>query len=236
MTLLLGLRYFTRAALNLLPMELPKFQNEALLRQALTHSSYANEHPGLGPDYERLEFLGDSILEFVVRDLLFAHYPDMDQGDLSKRADVLVDESRLADLAVQLGIPARIHLGVGAQAERNNPSVQADVFEAVIGAYHLDAGIPAAYAYVKSIFESLVDRVHDLWVTDPVTALQEFVQAHWGGTLPSYVEVERSGPDHAKIFVYEAQVAGKSYGTGQGNSIKEARKQAAIAALRKLKQ
>jgi ribonuclease-3 len=72
-------------------------------------------------------------------------------------------------------------------------------------------------------------------VTDPVTALQEFVQANWGGTLPNYVEVERSGPDHAKVFIYEVQVAEKSYGTGQGNSIKEARKQAAIAALRNLK-
>ncbi len=216
-------------------MELPKFKNETLLWRALTHSSYANEHPEAGPDYERLEFLGDSILEFVVRDLLFAHYPDMDQGDLSKRADVLVDESRLAELAVQLGIPPQIRLGVGAQAERNNPSVQADVFEAVIGAYYRDAGIAAAYDYVKSMFDPLVDRVYELSVTDPVTALQEFVQANWGGTLPNYVEVERSGPDHAKVFVYEAQVAGKSYGTGQGNSIKEARKQAAIAALRKLK-
>ncbi len=218
-----------------MPMELPKFQNEALLRQALTHSSYANEHPSECPDYERLEFLGDSILEFVVRDLLFARYPDLNQGDLSKRADVLVDESRLAELAVQLNIPPQIRLGVGAQAERNNPSVQADVFEAVMGAYHLDAGITVAYAYVKSIFEPLVDRVYEPWVTDPVTALQEFVQANWGGTLPNYVEVERSGPDHAKVFVYEVQVAEKSYGTGQGNSIKEARKQAAIAALRNLK-
>jgi ribonuclease III len=222
-------------------MELPKFQNEAWLRQALTHSSYANEHPEenehpkAGSDYERLEFLGDSILEFVVRDLLFERHRAWNQGELSKRADVLVDESRLAELAVQLGIPDRIRLGVGAQSERSNPSVQADVFEAVIGAYYRDAGIAAAYDYVKSMFDPLVDRVHELWVTDPVTALQEFVQANWGGTLPNYVEVERSGPDHAKVFVYEVQVAGESYGTGQGNSIKEARKQAAIAALRKLK-
>jgi ribonuclease-3 len=216
-------------------MELPTFKNEALLWQALTHSSYANEHPKEGPDYERLEFLGDSILEFVVRDLLVARYLDMDQGDLSKRADVLVDESRLAELAVQLNIPPQIRLGVGAQSERNNPSVQADVFEAVIGAYYLDAGITAAYAYVKAIFQPLVDRVHELSVTDPVTELQEFAQAKRGGSLPHYVEVERIGPDHARVFVFEVRVAGESYGVGRGSSIKEARKNAAIAALRKLK-
>jgi ribonuclease-3 len=216
-------------------MDLPSFQNLALLRQALTHSSYANEHPSKGPDYERLEFLGDSILEFVVRDLLFARYPTMTEGDMSKRADGLVDEPRLAQLAVQMDIPEQMHLGAGAQHERHNPGVQADMFEAVIGAYRLDAGMAAAYDFVASIFSPLIDLALELSITDPVTELQEFVQAHWGGTLPSYVEKDRLGPDHAKVFIFEVLVGETSYGTGQGNSIKAARKNAAVEALRRLK-
>ena len=216
-------------------MDLPTFQNPALLRQALTHSSYANEHPSEGPDYERLEFLGDSILEFVVRDLLFARYPHINVGEMSRRCDRLVDEPCLAKLAVDLGIPNHMRLGAGAQHERNNPSVQADMFEAVIGAYRLDAGIAAAYSYVEGIFNPLVDSVLTLQVIDPVSELQEYVQAHMEGALPSYIEKDRLGPDHAKLFVLEVWVGGTSYGLGQGRSIKEARKHAALEALRRLK-
>ncbi|MBD2233581.1 ribonuclease III [Phormidium tenue] len=216
-------------------MLLPSFQNPALLRQALTHSSYANEHPNEGPDYDRLEFLGDGILELVVRDLIFARYPHLAVGEMSQRCDRLVDEPSLAELAVQLGIPDQMRLGAGAQHERHNPSVQADMFEAVIGAYRLDAGIAAAYSYVEAIMSPLIDRALDLQATDPVTELQEYVQAHMGGTLPSYLEKERLGPDHAKVFTLEVWAGGTNYGIGQGRSIKEARKNAAIAALRILK-
>ncbi|TVQ12208.1 MAG: ribonuclease III [Leptolyngbya sp. DLM2.Bin27] len=216
-------------------MDLPTFQNPALLRQALTHSSYANEHPSEGPDYERLEFLGDSILEFVVRDLLLARYPQINVGEMSRRCDRLVDEPCLAKLAVEIGIPNHMRLGAGAQHERDNPSVQADMFEAVIGAYRLDAGIAAAYSYVEGIFNPLVKNVLKLQIIDPVTELQEYVQAHMGGVLPGYIEKDRLGPDHAKLFVLEVQVGGTSYGLGQGRSIKEARKNAAIEALRRLK-
>jgi ribonuclease-3 len=205
-------------------MPLPVFQDFKLLQQALTHSSYVNEHPGEGLDYERLEFLGDSMLEFVVRDLLFARYPSMDEGKMSKRADVLVDESRLATLAVQMGIPEKMRLGVGAQHERHNPSVQADMFEAVIGAYRLDAGIDSAYRYVESIFKPLVDHVHVLPSTDPITELQEYVQAHLGSSLPSYRVVEALGPDHAKVFTLEVWVGPTIYGIGKGGSKKEAKK------------
>lgn len=217
-------------------MGLPTFQNSALLRQALTHSSYANEHPTEGPDYERLEFLGDSILEFVVRDLLFARYPTMTEGDMSKRADQLVDESYLAELAVKFGIPARMWLGAGAQHERYNPSVQADMLEAVIGAYRLDAGTAAVYGYVESIFSPLVDRVSELQASDPVTEFQEYVQAQPDSVLPDYRLRDTSGPDHAKTFTIDVFVTGTRYGTGHGRSKKEARKNAAIDALRRLNQ
>ncbi|MGF1567753.1 MAG: ribonuclease III [Nodosilinea sp.] len=223
----------TTLATASLMLALPIFQNQALLLQALTHSSYVNEHPGT-TDYERLEFLGDSVLEFVVRDLLFTRYPTMAEGDLSKRSDYLVDEASLAALAVQLGIPPRLRLGSGAQHERHNPSVQADAFEAVIGAYRLDAGLEAVYAYVEAIFSPRVDQARELAANDPVSDFQVYALAHFGSTVPTYRLLEESGPDHAKRFKLAVCVGETLYGVGQGHSKKEARKQAAMDALRKL--
>ncbi len=220
-------------------MPLPNFQDPALLKQALTHSTYAYENPGEGGeelDYERLEFLGDSIIELVVRDLLFARYPKMTEGEMSKRGDRLVGKFFLASLSVQLGIPPMLRLGSGAQHERENPSVQADAFEAVVGAYRLDAGLDAAYKYVASIFKPLVDMALDFRATDPVSEFQEYVQSNIGSSrLPEYRVVETSGPDHAKVFTLEIWVGSTSYGTGTGNSKKEAKKNAALEALKKVK-
>ncbi|NMF81955.1 ribonuclease III [Nodosilinea sp. P-1105] len=215
---------------------LPHFNNPLLLQQALTHSSYVNEHPDAGPDNERLEFLGDSVLEFVVRDLLFTRFPTMAEGEMSKRGDRLVDETCLASLAVQLDLPPNLRLGSGAQHERHNPSVQADALEAVIGAYRLDAGFSAVYDYVAAIFGPLVEQAMDLPAIDPVSEFQEYVQAHLSTTPPTYHDRGETGPDHAKVFTVEVWVAGTPYGTGSGRSKKEARKQAAIDALRRLKQ
>ncbi|WP_035986835.1 ribonuclease III [Leptolyngbya sp. KIOST-1] len=222
-------------------MPIPDFSNSRLLRQALTHSSYAYEHPTEGlnmenSDYERLEFLGDSIIELVVRDLLFARYPSMSEGEMSKRGDRLVSKSFLASLSVQLGIPPLLRLGSGAQHERDNPSVQADAFEAMVGAYRLDAGLDAAYKYVADIFRPLVDMALDFRATDPVSEFQEYVQAHIGNSvLPEYRVLEASGPDHAKVFTLEVWVESTKYGAGRGNSKKEAKKNAALEALKRVK-
>lgn len=107
----------------LLIIRIPLFKNQKLLIQALTHSSYTYEHPNSGSNYERLEFLGDSIIEFVVRDLLYDRYPQMSEGEMSKLRIDLVNESRLANLAVAMGIPAKLRLGASAQNERDNPRV-----------------------------------------------------------------------------------------------------------------
>jgi ribonuclease III len=215
-------------------MQLPDFKNEAWRRQALTHSTYVYEHPDEGPDNERLEFLGDSILEFGVRDLIFSRYPAMAEGEMSKRVDRLVDQSCLANLAVQLGIPALLRLGSGSQYERNNPGIQSDAFEAVIGAYRLDSGIQAAYDYVAAIFGPLVEQALDLPPTDPVSALQEMVQAD-GIQLPEYRVTKVTGPDHARSFEMTVHIGEKAYGIGQGRNKKEARKNAALDAIQRLK-
>lgn len=212
-------------------MKLPKFKDHKLLQQALTHSSYAKENGTL--DNERLEFLGDSIIEFVVRDLLFSQYPNMDEGEMSKRGDLMVDQTQLAAISVELGLPALLRLGSGAQHECNNPSVQSDAFEALIGAYYLDSGILAVCDYAKSIFRPLVNRAMDLAPTDPVSAFQEYVQAHFGH-LPDYRELSATGPDHAKTFEIAVYINHERYGIGRGNSKKEARKQAALDALNRL--
>jgi len=172
----------------------------------------------------------------VVRDLLFTRFPTMAEGEMSKRGDRLVDETCLASLAVKLDIPPNLRLGSGAQHERHNPSVQADALEAVIGAYRLDAGFTAVYDYVAAIFGPLVEQAMDLPAIDPVSEFQEYVQAHLSTTPPTYHDRGETGPDHAKVFTVEVWVAGTPYGTGSGRSKKEARKQAAIDALRRLKQ
>ena len=214
-------------------MKPPDFNNKELLKQALTHSSYAREKGT--PDNERLEFLGDSIIEFVVRTLLFTQYPEMDEGEMSKRSDLIVDQSQLAALAVDLGLPNHLRLGSGAQQERDNPSVQADAFEALIGAYFLDSGMNAVYDYAQALFSPLLLKALSLTPTDPVSAFQEYVQANFGGQLPDYQELSAVGPDHAKTFEIAVYINGQCRAVGQGRSKKEARKQAALNALQQLK-
>ncbi len=215
-------------------MKLPDFSNKALLLQALTHSTYVYEHPNEGPDNERLEFLGDSIIEFVVRDLMFARYPSMDEGEMSKRVDRLVEEASLASISIQLGIPPMLRLGSGAQHERDNPGVQADAFEAVIGAYRLDSGIEAAYEYAASIFTSLVEKALELKPTDPTSEFQEYVHAKISPSPPGYKVISATGPDHAKTYEIAVCVGERVYGVGKGNSKKEARRNAAQDALKRL--
>ncbi|MBU6228638.1 MAG: ribonuclease III [Cyanobacteria bacterium REEB459] len=214
-------------------LSLPVFQNPDLLLQALTHSSYARQHPGTA-DYERLEFLGDSIIELVVRDLLYARHPNAPEGELSQRSDRLVNQACLADLAVQLGLPDRLRLGVGAQRERQNPSLQADVFEAVIGAYRLDAGLESTYTYLVALFTPLLEESWDVVSLDPVSQLQEYLQSRPGLPMPSYQVLGETGPDHAPCFTVAVLIDGQVYGVGRGGSKRIARKRAALATLKQM--
>ncbi len=222
--------------------QLPTIKNETLRLNALTHRSYINEHPEAGEHNERLEFLGDAILGFVVGQLLFEHYPDMSEAQLTRLRSNLVDEKQLGKFATQLGIGEQMRLGKGAIKEggRENPSLLSDTFEAYIAAYFIESGIDAVREFVRPLFTVVADSiVFPQSDADPKNlvdskgrfqqwALAKFVQN------PEYVIIAESGPDHAKEFIAEVRVKGTVYGVGTGRRKQDAEKRAAEAALKKV--
>jgi len=215
--------------------QLPTFRHPELWERALTHRSYGHEHPNWGDDNERLEFLGDAVLGFLVGKLLYERYPDRREGELSHlRAALVNNQHQLAELAVQLGLDRWVRLGKGAerQGSRRNPEILSDTFEAVVGAYYLDAGIEAVESFLQVLFLPLAERAARSTGPD-INAkgrLQEWALAH-AGELPHYAIVSEVGQDHAKQFAAEVRIAGERYGTGSGPSKKAAEKAAARAAL-----
>ncbi len=219
--------------------KLPAFRDEKLLRRALTHSSYVEEHPEARENNERLEFLGDAVLNFLSGEFLYNRYPQMSEGELTRRRSALVEEKQLAKFATDLGIGKLMRLGRGAAAKdkgRHNLSLLSDAFEAIIGAYFLDSGIDAVRAFVEPLFISVADSIPSSKPSaDPKSLFQQWAQAHTGKT-PQYLIVEQSGPEHARKFTAEVRVAGKSYGRGTERSKQAAEKLAAEAALKKVRQ
>ena len=214
-----------------------KFKNEGLLRQAMTHSSHANEHHGTHLDCnERLEFLGDSVLGFVTADYLFTHYPELPEGELTKLRAAVVCEGALCEIARELGIPEEIRLGHGEEngGGRKRPSILADATEAVFAAVYLDGGISAASALIhRVLLDTEREEVAEEKRRDYKTILQEFVQRTPNQTL-SYRLFGESGPDHDKTFYFEVLLNGCAVGKGAGRSKKEAEQMAAKDALEKL--
>lgn len=212
-----------------------RFRDRSLLERALTHSSFANEASrGTGvQDNETLEFLGDSILGFLVAELLFEAYPEFREGMLSKARSHLVSESHFAGLARSLGLGDLLRLAVGESRSggRVKDSLLADAFEAIFAALYLDAGLEKARELGRRLFAADVARLDpgDLSFHDHKTALQELAQGE-AKPLPVYRLVEESGPDHQKEFVYAVEV-GSLKALGRGPSKKEAQRQAAKAAL-----
>lgn len=211
------------------------FGNPALLENALTHSSYANENRAKGEtSNERLEFLGDSVLGMVVADYLFRSHPDMPEGELTRTRAALVCEDSLVEVAAQLELGSYLKLGRGEDAGggRRRPSIQADAVEAVIAAVYLDGGIGSARKLITRFI--LTDNWREQGGTrDYKTALQELVQRESGQVL-SYRLTGESGPDHAKVFAVEVELNGAPVGAGEGRSKKEAEQMAAKAAIQKL--
>lgn len=213
------------------------FRNSALLAEALSHSSYANEHRAekLNSN-ERLEFLGDSVLGFVTAEFLFAKHPDMPEGDLTRIRAALVCEQSLYEVAQKLQLGQYLRLGRGEEAGggRNRTSILADAMEAVFAAVYLDGGIVEASALIHRV---LLDVEKETAVEerrkDFKTALQELVQRQADQVL-TYRMIGEEGPDHAKIFSAEVLLNGKALGVGSGHSKKEAEQAAAKAALEAL--
>ena len=208
------------------------FKNPALLRIALTHTSYANESKVATTHNERLEFLGDSVLGFVTADYLFALHQDLPEGDLTRQRAALVCEQSLYEVAKELDLGKYLKLGKGEDAGggRTRPSILADATEAVFAAVYLDGGIEAASALIHRVLLDKEGTHADELVQDYKTALQELVQRRTGQVL-SYRMVGESGPDHAKTFTVEVLLNGVAVGAGHGHSKKEAEQAAAHAAI-----
>ena len=211
------------------------FRDLSLLETALTHTSYANEvyKDGLR-SYERLEFLGDSILGFTAADYLFTTFPGLHEGELTKLRAELVCETSLAQTAKKLGLGEHLHLGKGEEAcgGRQRVSIIADVVEAVIAAIYLDGGLDAARRFIYD--HVLVDvKTRVKLNADYKTMLQELAQKKKNQKL-SYECLAESGPDHDKTFTVRVLLNGTPIGTGEGSSKKRAEQAAAQQAMERL--
>lgn len=207
------------------------FENKKLLKQALTHSSFVNEQRiNKLPDYERLEFLGDAVLQLTASDFLFQSYPEMREGELTRRRASLVCGASLAHCAESIQLGQYILMGRGEETTggRNKEHILADVMEAVIGAIHLDGGFERAIDFIhRFVLDDLEEK--ELFY-DSKTLLQEYVQREKGSVI-NYVLVGESGPDHEREFIVEVRVNGKTAGEGIGKTKKSAEQQAAYKAL-----
>lgn len=211
------------------------FQEEGLLKQALTHSSFANErHMKKLSDNERLEFLGDAVLEIVTSEFLYKNYPDMPEGELTKLRASIVCEQTLALCTKPLQLGEYLFLGKGESRTggRTRKSILSDAMEAVIGAIYLDGGFASAKEYVERFI--LTDIENKQLFYDSKTILQELVQADYTQPL-SYELVKECGPDHAKEFYVDAKIGEHKVGSGVGSTKKAAEQEAAYHALLSLK-
>ncbi len=207
-----------------------EFKDKSLLKQALTHSSYANEQKiNRSGDYERLEFLGDAVLEVISSEFLFHKYPDLPEGKLTKLRASMVCEPSLAICARDLDLGKFILLGKGEEATggRNRESITSDVMEAIIGAIFLDGGMEKAKAHIeKFILSDLEDKA---LFYDSKSTLQEVMQAIKKEF--EYVLIGESGPEHDKLFEVSVMSEGNVLGNGKGRTKKAAEQQAAYQAL-----
>ncbi len=214
------------------------FKNLDLLERALTHKSFSNENRELrSPNNERLEFLGDAVLGFVIGEMIYRSFPNLQEGALSKIKAHLVSSNMLSGKgrALEIGRYLRMGAGEARSGGAEKLSLQADAFEAVVAAIYLDGGVEATEAFVRRVFEPEVAGIDigDLSFHDYKTTLQEAAQS-LGLPLPDYRVVEESGPDHEKAFVVELAWDGEPFARGRGASKREAQRKAAKEALKKL--
>ena len=217
-----------------------RFNNRALLQRAFVHRSYlheADEETELR-DNQRLEFLGDAVLSFIVSELLFRRYPERREGDLTNLRSALVKRETLSRFAKELRLGDYLLLGRGEEENggRGRHTTLCDTYEAFIGAFFLDQGTAALRKFVEPRLMAEIDRVAPHALTkDPKSRLQEWVQAARGQT-PRYKTVHTEGPDHARLFTRQVTIGKKPIGVGQGQSKQEAEQAAAAMALFRLGQ
>lgn len=210
------------------------FSSLSLLVRALTHRSYVNEYPQAVEDNERLEFLGDAVLDFTVGAWVYNRFPELPEGDLTKMRSALVRNEQLAKFSRKLDLGRALRLGRGEASSggHNRDNLLGSAFEALIGALYLDSGLGAVDAFVIPILEesreSILNEIHD-----PKSQLQEWTQSHKLGA-PRYHVVSTSGPDHAVVFEMIVEVAGVERGRGTGTSKSHAEHAAAQDALNNL--
>jgi ribonuclease-3 len=215
------------------------FRDAALVLQAFRHSSYVNEQMGAGlEDNERLEFLGDAVLDLAVSHLLMEKNGEADEGELSRFRSMVVDETGLYDVATRLELGRYLLLGKGEDQSlgRQKPSILADVTEALIGAIYLDGGFDITKKIIEKLFSPLLKKVRsDDLVQDFKSLLQEFTQQMFK-SLPKYRLTEETGPAHDKVFRIALAVNGIVLAEGMGKSKKEAEQHAAKEAFFRLKE
>ncbi|MDE6626323.1 MAG: ribonuclease III [Lachnospiraceae bacterium] len=212
------------------------FKNKNLIRQAFSHSSFINEMKRKGMEsYERLEFLGDAVLELITSEFLFEHYTDMQEGKLTRLRASIVCEFTLSAVSemLQFGEFVLLSKGEDMTGGRKRSSILCDLFESVLGAIYLDGGMEAAKEYVHSFL--LTDIEHKTLFYDAKTILQEMVQKDGRGVV-TYELIEESGPDHNKSFVTQVLVDGVKLASGEGSSKKNAHQMAAYRAILKLRE
>lgn len=205
------------------------FHDQSLLRRALTHRSYVNEHPESLEDNERLEFLGDAVLDFLTGALLYNHLPEMNEGQLTRLRSELVRTEQLAAFARELRLGEALLLGKGEEATggRERPALLCAAYEALIGALFLDAGMDAVSAFAEERFIDTAEFfLQSETLLDARSKLQMWAQAEMGET-PHYRTLEAYGPDHAREFVVEVSIGAALSGRGKGRSKQEAAKRAA---------
>ena len=210
------------------------YKNLAIYEQALTHPSYNGDANTKHQDYEKLEFMGDSVLGYVTADLVYKNRPEMSEGDLTKLRSVLVSTKPLAAYARKISLDQYVRIGhsITANQVKESDKILENVFESLIGAIYLDAGLNSAYRFIKKILLSDIISYDADNLTDYKTKLQEEIQAEHRDAV-QYVTVSQSGPAHDRTFKVQVLYNGIVLGTGTGKSKKKAEEMAAKDALSK---
>jgi ribonuclease III len=213
------------------------FRDASLLRQALTHKSYANEIEGENSmGNERLEFLGDAVLELVITHLLMERFPGYPEGKLSRLRAAIVNKESIASIACGFDLGRYVLLGRGEETSqgRSKKSILANVYEAIVAAVYYDGGFPGAFAFIEKHFEQLIVEAHEEGILrDYKSRLQEYTQSELGG-VPTYEIIRAEGPDHDKRFEVHVTINGTLYESGRGRNKKTAEQEAAKKTLERL--